>query len=129
VNAILPYLRKFPLVQADTDRFNEELKATRDALRHHDRAFTTLAPGRIDSRWEPTSLSEIVRKLQVSDWIFDFVVLLIASVLGISLLWLTDATWGGVEDYIPAFLWGLGLHVVSGSLFQGLPGLRQRLVG
>jgi hypothetical protein len=123
--AVLPYLRKFPVTPADTDYVNEEIRKIAEELRARP-TLKAAAADAADGVRERTPVEKIAWKLRLSDWIFDLVVLLIAVILGISVLWVTDATWGGVEDYIPAFLWGLGLHAVSASTFQGFGGLRQR---
>ena len=57
----------------------------------------------------------------------DLIVLvfaLVASVaLGLKLLWVDNATWGTVNDYVVALLWGLGLHQISNAAFEGLGGV------
>jgi hypothetical protein len=48
-----------------------------------------------------------------------WIVLILASVLiGLKVLWVDDATWGGIAAYITAFLWGLGLHQVTAASFE-----------
>jgi hypothetical protein len=54
---------------------------------------------------------------------------IIAVLLGLKLLYLDDPTWGGGNAYLIAILWGVGLHQVSGSAFEGLVGLKERLFG
>lgn len=47
----------------------------------------------------------------------DFLVLVVALLsaigLGLLLLWVDNATWGGWDDYLVALLWGLGLYQVG----------------
>lgn len=54
-------------------------------------------------------------------------VALIAVVLGLQLLWVTNLAWGSSLDMITAFLWGLGLQPVGGTVFGGLGALRDRI--
>lgn len=53
---------------------------------------------------------------------------IIATMLGLLTLYVPNATWGSVPDWIVAFLWGLGLHQVSGAAADGIHGLRSKLV-
>lgn len=62
------------------------------------------------------------------DFLLDLVALVISVVLGILYVWKPSPTWGGVADYLLAFLWGLGLHQVSGFTFDGVLGLRDKLI-
>jgi hypothetical protein len=62
------------------------------------------------------------------DFLLDLVALVISVVLGILYVWKPNPTWGGVADYLLAFLWGLGLHQVSGFTFDGVLGLRDKLI-
>jgi len=64
------------------------------------------------------------------DWAYELIILVVAgavaTLLGVTMLYSPDATWGGWEDWTVAFLWGLGLH---GFTFAGISGLRDRLAG
>jgi hypothetical protein len=70
---------------------------------------------------------------QLSDWLerydllLNLALLLIACVVGVSLLWANDAVWGGWKAYTTALLWGLGLHQVGGSVLEGLPAVTKKL--
>jgi hypothetical protein len=55
------------------------------------------------------------------------VTLVVAVLLGLQLLWQNNPIWGSANDYIVAFLWGLGLHQISGTAFEGVTGLAEKL--
>ncbi len=55
------------------------------------------------------------------------VTLVAAVLLGLQLLWQNNPVWGSSNDYIIAFLWGLGLHQISGTAFEGVTGLAEKL--
>lgn len=61
------------------------------------------------------------------DLILNVVLLVIACVVGLTLLWEPDQTWGGWKSYVTALLWGLGLHQVAGSAIKGLAGVTKEL--
>jgi hypothetical protein len=73
------------------------------------------------------SAAELTRRLGIGDLLSNLVILLVAVLLGLQLLWVTNPVWGGGADYLIALLWGLGLHQVSGSAFEGVAGLRDRI--
>lgn len=56
-------------------------------------------------------------------------VFVVAVLLGLNLLWVNSLTWGGWGAYVVAFLWGLGLHQISGQAFVGIMGLREQIAG
>lgn len=70
-------------------------------------------------------------QLQSTRWLLDKVLwlllLAIAVATGLQLLWANDPTWGGWTACLTALLWGLGLHQVSGSAFEGTAGLLGRI--
>jgi hypothetical protein len=55
------------------------------------------------------------------------VALIVAVLLGLQLLWQNNPIWGSSNDYIVAFIWGLGLHQISGTAFEGVTGLAEKL--
>lgn len=66
----------------------------------------------------PASASELTRRLKRNQrWLFA-IVAVAATLLGVSFLWGTTDTWGGLNAYAAAFLWGLGLHQVAGATFD-----------
>jgi len=69
-------------------------------------------------------LSQLIDRYSAA---FNIALLVIATILGMSLLWATDPVWGGWTSYTTAFLWGLGLHQVAGTSFEGLPGIARKL--
>jgi hypothetical protein len=70
---------------------------------------------------------ELTLRLFKSDVLFMLVVILIAVVLGVKLLWAGNPVWGSGNDYLIAVLWGLGLHQLSDSGFQGVSALAEKL--
>jgi hypothetical protein len=42
-------------------------------------------------------------------------------------LWISSETWGGLDAWIVAVLWGFGLHQLGNGPFEGLLGLREKL--
>lgn len=43
--------------------------------------------------------------------------------VGLLMLWANNPTWGSWNDYLIAFLWGLGLHQVAGTTIDGISGV------
>jgi hypothetical protein len=72
------------------------------------------------------TISRLARLNKAIDWLSTFVAIVVASVLGITTLWSTDATWGGWQDWLVAMLWGLGLHQFT---FTSVNSLRDRITG
>lgn len=86
----------------------------------------TLAAPERDPLARP-SVKDLTKRLRRYDMLVTLVLFIVAVVLGLSLLWVKDPTWGGWEDALTAVLWGLGLHQVAGGAFEGLMGLRDKL--
>src|SRR5207247_4225663 len=61
----------------------------------------------------------MAQRLRTIDTAVSVAALVIAGVLGVSLLWVPNNTWGLPADWIAAMLWGLGLHQVAGAAFEG----------
>jgi hypothetical protein len=77
-----------------------------------------------------TSFGEqLTEKIRRYDLFLNIGLLIIATVLGLKLLWADNATWGGVGDCAVAFLWGLGLQQVAGAGFEGLPAVLKKVTG
>jgi hypothetical protein len=72
---------------------------------------------------------ELLAKVNQYDILILLVVLVIAILLGLQLLYFPNPAWGGPIDSLTAFLWGVGLHPVSGVTFEGITGLRNKLSG
>lgn len=70
------------------------------------------------------ALSWIQGRMRSSDLLVTVVILLIACLMGIKALWISDLGWGGWEDRVIAVLWGLGLHQAT---FTGVEALRTTL--
>jgi hypothetical protein len=47
--------------------------------------------------------------------LIDFISLVVAVASGLFVLYQNDLTWGGLQDYLIALLWGLGLYQVSNA--------------
>jgi hypothetical protein len=54
--------------------------------------------------------------------------IILAIYLGLELLYLDDMTWGSPKDVLVAVLWGLGMHQVSGSAFEGVAKLKEKFL-
>jgi hypothetical protein len=52
---------------------------------------------------------------------------LIAVLLGLKVLYMDNATWGGATDWLAAFLWGLGITQTSGAAYEGFSGLMAKV--
>ena len=63
-------------------------------------------------------IAAIERRLGRDRWLRRIVVVGIAVATGLQLLWIENQTWGGVESYLAALLWGLGLHQVGNAAFD-----------
>ena len=72
------------------------------------------------------SVAAISQQIWIRDGIVALAIFVIAVVIGMQLLWTNNPTWGGWNDYLVAVLWGLGLHQISGSGFEGVSGLMDR---
>jgi len=72
---------------------------------------------------------KLTEKIRQYDLLLNLGLLIIATVLGLKLLWADSATWGGAGDYAVAFLWGLGLQQVGGAGFEGLPAVLKKVTG
>ena len=72
-------------------------------------ALATRPPDRLFAAQEEVILGTIRRNDKIIGWLISFVSVL----LGLSLLWWTNETFGNLMDYIGAFLWGFGLHELN----------------
>jgi hypothetical protein len=71
---------------------------------------------------------ELSARTRHMDRIFDWIALAVSVALGVVFVWMPNATWGGLGDWLLALLWGIGLHQVSGFTFDGVLGIREKLV-
>jgi hypothetical protein len=71
---------------------------------------------------ERPDAAKLELRLAWYDVIVTLFVLFAAVFLGLKLLWADNATWGGLNDFLTAILWGLGLHQISGSASEGVAG-------
>jgi len=69
-------------------------------------------------------LQRIQEVLDRYDSLADAALGAVAVLIGLQILWVPNLAWGGVNDYIIAVLWGLGLHQVGSTSFSGIAGLR-----
>ncbi len=74
-------------------------------------------------RLDVGTAQRITRVLATIDSVVFLVALAAAILLGLTLLWSPDVDWGSAQDFMVAVLWGLGLHQVSNSAFEGISGL------
>jgi hypothetical protein len=64
----------------------------------------------------PVSLStlpELRAQVETKDLIAFGIIAIVSVVIGLQLLWVQKATFGGLADYITAFLWGFGLQELN----------------
>lgn len=66
------------------------------------------------------ALPSITRRLRRNDLLVGIVTLAISALAGMELLWLHRPDWGGLSDFIYAFLWGFGLDLVGKGAFERL---------
>lgn len=74
------------------------------------------------------SATDLAARTKCLDRWVDGLSILLAMLLGLQFVWGPNPTWGGLSDWLLAFLWGLGLHQVSGFTFDGVLGLREKLL-
>ena len=120
------------LVDAGTSEADINSTKTRlDALRAKiakEPIVETVAAAAPPAREDLDELQRNIRsKLRQNELLFNVVMLVVAVILGVYLLWSPNNTWGGPNDLLVAFLWGLGLHAISSSQqFEGLGTLAGR---
>jgi len=71
---------------------------------------------------------ELLERTKTMDLVVDVLAIAFSALLGVQYIWGPNPTWGGLSDWIAALLWGLGLHQVSGFTFDGVLGLREKLL-
>ena len=70
---------------------------------------------------------QIRRRRAAYDTGLTVVTLIIATLLGMKLLWAADPTWGSWDDCLTAVLWGLGLNpITSSAAFDGAQWLQSQ---
>lgn len=84
-----------------------------------------LAPPLLTSVVEDTK--ELTKRIQRLDDLVDGLAVVSAALLGVLLVWNPNPGWGRPVDLIAAFLWGMGLHTVGSSTFEGILNLRAKL--
>jgi hypothetical protein len=84
-----------------------------------------LMPGMANTVVEDTM--QLTARVKLLDNLVDGVAVVGAAVLGVVLIWEPNAGWGQPTDLIAAFLWGMGLHTVGSSTFEGILGVRAKL--
>jgi|GEM_PF-4603245 len=70
---------------------------------------------------------ELAARVKVLDNLVDGAAVVSAAALGVLLIWAPNAGWGRPTDLVAALLWGMGLHTVGTSTFEGILGLRAKL--
>lgn len=76
-------------------------------------------PGAVpEARVRP--VPSLLRRLAVSDKASWFATLAVSVLVGLQVLWLNRLDWGGLADFIYAFLWGFGLDVVGKGALEKL---------
>jgi hypothetical protein len=75
----------------------------------------------------PSAAALDARRRTLDAWA-DAVAVAVAVLLGLNFVWAANPVWGGPVDWVLTLLWGLGVHQVSGYTFEGVMGLRNKLV-
>jgi hypothetical protein len=74
--------------------------------------------------------ADVRRQIYTTEAVAQGILLIIAVLVGLQALWVSNATWGSPNDYLLAIGWGLGLQLVGGpAAFQGIDSLRSRFGG
>ena len=68
------------------------------------------------------------RQLSLADAFVQIAALLVTVFAGTLLLWGNNLTWGGTSDYAIALLWGLGLHQITGTVFENAADLTKQIL-
>jgi hypothetical protein len=70
----------------------------------------------------------LTRAVRIALWVFTYAAVAIVGIaFGVLAIWSDDLSWGGLQDYATAVLWGVGVHVASGSSSNGISGLMSTL--
>ncbi|PBC08172.1 hypothetical protein CK230_21915 [Mesorhizobium sp. WSM3859] len=72
-----------------------------------------------DTTFQPAagaSLGELTEKLNVWDWIANLIALAGIASVGVLVLWVTNTTWGSVQDVLLALLAGAGTRLSIGKI-------------
>lgn len=80
------------------------------------------APSPRDAR----SFNDPVRAGKLAEWLAFCISAAAATILGLSVLWAKNPTWGGLADFAVAFGWGAGLHEVAGQAVTGVGGVLKK---
>lgn len=70
---------------------------------------------------EPSSV-ELVRQIKSADGYVSWLAVILASLGGVLALWVPNQSWGSVQDYLIALLWGFGLHEAGNTIVDKLMG-------
>ena len=76
---------------------------------------------------EQATAEQVMGIVANRDRVVTFVLGVVAVAAGLNVLWVPNETWGGLDAYLVAFLWGFGLHQLGNAPFEGLLGLREKL--
>jgi hypothetical protein len=79
---------------------------------------TPLSPLALPFVWPRLSTDA---KVTWTDRTFSIMTMLLSAIIGVQLLWVPNATWGGLNDYITALVWGFGLHQLNETARQSGP--------
>jgi hypothetical protein len=86
------------------------------------------APNVQDRATRPqTAAGRLTHLIDRYDLLLNVAVLIIAAMIGLTVLWFDDPIWGGWRSYTVAFLWGLGAQQVGGASFEGITSLTRKL--
>ncbi|HZF51509.1 MAG TPA: hypothetical protein VE093_22790 [Polyangiaceae bacterium] len=75
----------------------------------------------------PMTEAQLTRQIETNDLRVLVVLTIVAVASGLTLLWVSNETWGSFDDYLKALLWGFGLHLAGNKPFEGLLGMRDTM--
>jgi hypothetical protein len=73
--------------------------------------------------------SELTQSIRTTELMVLLLSALFATLLGLSLLYVPNETWGSIGDLIVAVLWGAGIYQITGQTVQGYRGVQTSLTG
>lgn len=137
--AITPLVEELKQIETDyTKAAKAPLSSQRvtpqpGAINAGGQTFDSIAdPGKRDIPKQKAEPQALAKQRKFREWIRtgDAIVTiaagLIGLVLGIKAVWIDDPGWGGFEDVLLAFLWGLGLHQGASGVFEGIVGVKRK---
>lgn len=77
----------------------------------------------------PDDADALAKRIKRGDFTITLVSGALAIFLGLQTLYIGNPGWGGMADALIALLWGFGFHMGASGSFEGISGVRRKLVG